>query len=275
MALKFQFFCTRWGQENVPWPEFCKKVKDAGFDGVETTLPADSKALDIILTQLDKTGLKLIGVQWDTGTPDFDEHYQEYAVRLRHAAAGKPVFITSHTGKDHFSFEQNAALIQLASEISAETGTKIIHETHRGKFSFAAHITKNYVEQIPGLRLTLDVSHWFTVAESYLTDQQEALEAAIQRTDHIHARIGYLNGPQVTDPRSSEWSDVVEKHLDIWRRVIALKQKNGIGELTFTTEFGPFPYMQLQPFTGKPLADQWEINEHMLSLLKSTFTKTI
>ena len=258
----------------MPWPEFCKKVRDAGFDGVETTLPAEAKCVDAILNQLDKTGLKLIGVQWDTGTPIFDEHYKEYTQRLGHAAAGKPLFITSHTGKDHFSFEQNMALIKLANEVSDKTGVKIIHETHRGKFSFAAHITKNYLEQMPNLRLTLDVSHWFTVAESYLTDQQEALEAAIQRTDHIHARIGYANGPQVIDPRSAEWNEVVKKHLDIWRRVIDIKQKNGANELTFTTEFGPFPYMQLQPFKGTPLADQWEMNLYMLNLLKSTFIKT-
>ncbi|MDB5117310.1 MAG: Xylose isomerase domain protein barrel, partial [Mucilaginibacter sp.] len=142
--MKLLFFCTRWGQEDLPWTDFCEKVKNAGYDGVETTLPLNDQERAQILAELEKFGLKLIAVQWDTGTSDFYEHIKEYELRLRSAASANPVFITSHTGKDFFSFEQNEQLLKLAQRISMETGTKIIHETHRGKFSFAAHITKEY-----------------------------------------------------------------------------------------------------------------------------------
>ncbi|GAB1483119.1 hypothetical protein MASR2M78_19350 [Treponema sp.] len=50
-------------------------------------------------------------------------------------------------------------------------------------------------------------SRWCTVAESYLEDQKEAVDAALSRTDHIHARVGFPEGPQVGDPAAPEWEE--------------------------------------------------------------------
>jgi hypothetical protein len=192
-------------------------------------------------------------------------------LRLQSAATIKPLFITSHTGKDFFSFEQNEHLLTLAQNIANTTGVKIIHETHRGKFSFAAHITRDYLLKMPWIRLTLDVSHWFAVAESYLADQVDAVELALSHTDHIHARIGYAHGPQVGDPRSPEWKEVVHKHLALWDQVLRMQKDQSAKQFTFTPEFGPPPYMQLQPFTNTPLASQWDINVYMMNLLKERY----
>lgn len=269
--MKLLFFCTRWGQEHQPWNDFCKKVKNAGYDGVETALPLDNEERVHILSALAKYDLELIAVQWDTGTADFTAYAKEYELRLRSAATANPLFITSHTGKDFFSFEQNEQLLNLAQKIGDEKGVKIVHETHRGKFSFAAHITRAYLEKLPWLKLTLDISHWFAVAESYLADQAGAVDLALAHTDHIHARIGYVNGPQVNDPRAPEWEDVVQKHLLLWDKVLDMHKNNGREQLTFTTEFGPFPYMQLLPYTEIPVVSQFKINEYMLNLLKKRY----
>ena len=168
------------------------------------------------------------------------------------------------------TFEQNKKLISLAEDVAKETGVAIIHETHRGKFSFAAHITKQYLQNIPGLRITLDISHWCNTAESLLHDQQEAVDLAISRTDHIHARVGFAQGPQIPDPRDPEWNDALQFHLQCWDKVIELKKSNG-QPVTITPEFGPFPYMMNLPFTKQPVSDQWDINEHMMDLLRERY----
>ncbi len=63
----------------------------------------------------------------------------------------------------------------------------------------------HYMEKIPELRITFDVSHWCNVHESLLEDQPETVDMTLQRVDHIHARIGHPEGPQVNDPRAPEW----------------------------------------------------------------------
>jgi hypothetical protein len=35
----------------------------------------------------------------------------------------------------------------------------------------------------------------------------------------------------------------------------------GFDRITLTPEFGPDGYLHCQPFTGKPVADLWEINQ--------------
>jgi hypothetical protein len=42
-------------------------------------------------------------------------------------------------------------------------------------------------------------------------------------------------------------------------------------DLSITTEFGPYPYMQHIPFTNQPIADQWEINLSMKKFLEEEF----
>lgn len=238
---------------------------------METSLPLNRDETGEILSALNKYSLKLIGQHWDTVTADFDLHVIEYNQRLRAMAATLPLFITSHTGKDFFTIQQNEHLLLLAQQISNETGVTIVHETHRGKFSFAAHITQAYLQKYPNLKLTLDISHWYAVAESYLDDQQEAVNLAIEHTAHIHARIGYAHGPQVSDPRAPEWEAVVAKHLSCWDKVINAHQCKGANSFTITTEFGPYPYMQLLPFSNAPVANQWEVNAYMKDLLKERY----
>ena len=41
--MKISYFCTTWGQKNGSWDAFFKKVKKAGYDGIETSLPPESE----------------------------------------------------------------------------------------------------------------------------------------------------------------------------------------------------------------------------------------
>lgn len=269
--MNIHFFCPRWGQEHTPWPMFLERVKDAGYNGVEASLPIEAKEKESILNELAKQGLQFIGQHWETGNADFDQHYSEFEQRLLSLAAARPLFINSQTGKDYYSLSQNEKLIALADSIAAQANVPIIHETHRGKFSFAAHITQTYLDRLPNLRLTLDISHWFNTAESFLHDQPEAVALAIARTDHIHCRVGYTQGPQIADPRAPEWQDVVYHHLAIWDQVVALHRQNDRSGCTFTPEFGAPPYMFLQPYTRQAVVDQWEVNAYMMAFLRHRY----
>lgn len=269
--MKLLFFCPRWGQEHISWNDFFQKVKAAGYDGIEASLPFDEEAKEEILEGLEKHRLLFIGQHWETVERHFELHCAEYEKRLRHLAAAKPLFINTQTGKDYYSFGQNATLLSLASKVAKETGVPVVHETHRGKFSFAAHITKTYLEQMPHLKLTLDISHWCAVAETLLHDQTETVDLAISRTAHIHARVGHTQGPQITDPRAPESKEALAFHLDCWGKVIALKKNAGEASCTITPEFGAPPYLPLFPYTQQPIVDQWQINVFMMELLRKCY----
>ncbi len=268
-VMKINFYCPRWGCEGIPVTTFCNMVKDAGFEGVEMSLPLDGPEKSEILNAIEGAGLKLIAQHWETSTVDFDAHKTEYRQRLENLATAKPVFINTQTGKDFFSFEQNAELIQIAAEVAAKHDVKIIHETHRGKFSFAAHVVHDFLQRLPDLRLTLDMSHWCCTAESWLDDQPEAMSLAVSRTDHIHSRVGFPEGPQIPDPRVPEWKEALNIHTDFWQQVVDARKKDGWDTFTITTEFGPAPYMTLLPFSRQPITNQWEVNVFMKDHLKS------
>lgn len=265
-----KFFCPRWGSEELDYHSFFQQVKRAGYDGVEMSIPKEVRTKNEILQLLKTFDLEIIAQHWETSTSHFSEHKKEYRERLKNLASIEPLFINSQTGKDFFDFEQNAELFEISREISREYGIKIIHETHRGKFSFAAHLTAEYLRRIPDLRITLDISHWVNVAESWLEDQEAHVALAQTRTDHIHARIGFPEGPQIPDPRAPEWKVAREYHVRWWQGVLDYRKRENRAPLTITPEFGPYPYMILLPYSNKPIANQWEINAFMMSYLKDT-----
>lgn len=266
--MHIEFYCPRWGSEHLSWEDFCQQVKQAGYDGIEYAIAADAsrRELDEVWNTAARQGLKIIPQHYDTYEASFNKHYELYQAWLEKLKPYPAPKINSQTGKDFFSFRQNESLIKAA----AASGLAVVHETHRNKFSFAAHITKAYFEAMPHLAITLDASHWVCVAESYLDDQPEAMQLAIERTEHIHARVGYPEGPQVPDPRLPAWQEALQKHLAWWDKVVERKRKEN-APLTITPEFGPFPYMVPLPATGAPIADQWAVNLHMMQLLKKRY----
>ncbi|HSC55358.1 MAG TPA: hypothetical protein VLC98_17120 [Phnomibacter sp.] len=271
--MSIQFYCPRWGSDNLSWESFCQKATDAGYDGFEVGIACTATEAELheIWNTAEKYKLKIIIQHYDTYVSDYAMHYDLYCAWLNKMQSLPCVKINSQTGKDYFSFEQNSALISAATQISMQTGTPIVHETHRNKFSFAAHVAKTYLEKIPELRITLDASHWVCVAESFLEDQQEAVQLAIDRAEHLHARVGYPCGPQVPDPRVPEWQHALNMHLNWWDKLAERKRKENT-ILTITPEFGPYPYMVYDSITQSPICNQWEVNVYMMELLRKRYS---
>jgi sugar phosphate isomerase/epimerase len=270
--MSIEFFCPRWGSEQLSWDLFGQKVSDVGYNGFEVGISCSATEAELseIWNVAEKYQLKIIVQHYDTYEADFSKHYDQYVAWLNKAKHLPCVKINSQTGKDFFTIAQNTALIEAAMDMGKRAGIQVVHETHRNKFSFAAHITKQYLEKIPDLKITLDASHWVCVAESFLDDQQEAMQLATARSEHLHARVGYPCGPQVPDPRVSEWQHALNIHLDWWDK-IAERKKNENSLLSITPEFGPYPYMVDIPNTTQPVCNQWDVNEYIMHLLKKRY----
>jgi sugar phosphate isomerase/epimerase len=247
------------------------KAKNAGYDGVEANLPTLKDEQAEMFDQLKRNGLIWIGQHFESASSNFEDYYQEFETRLKAIASAKPLFINSQTGKDYFTFDENCKLIELATKISAATGVTILHETHRGKFSFCAATTAQFLKKYPDLIITADFSHWCCVSESYLQDQKESLNMAINRTNHFHARVGYPGGPQVNNPAAPEWKEAIDFHCEWWDAIVNRHLALNKPTLTITCEFGPYPYMPQLPFSQKDVSDLWEVNLFMKSFLEKRY----
>lgn len=247
--------------------DLLERVAEAGFDATELFLPYFDGTPKRTISAHQQRGLGIIGAIATLGdTPE--EHLASLEKHVARAVRFEPLLINSHTGRDIFSFDDNLRLFERALELSERHGVPILHETHRTRPTYSAIDTLEYLEALPELRLTADVSHWMVVHESDLSDQPEALRGLIERSDHIHARVGFEEGPQVADPRAPEWRGHVEHHVDIWKGIAQSHRERGSEYLTVTPEFGPFPYVPTLPFTRQPLVDVWEVNLDMREALQ-------
>ncbi len=179
---------------------------------------------------------------------------------IKSAVAYGPCRINMHTGRDYYPFQDNLRLFQRAAEVAQRAGVPIVHETHRGRALFSAPATAQFLTALPDLRIAADFSHWMVVHESDLCDQPQALALAVSRADHVHARVGFAEGPQVPHPLAPEWGRTLDRHVGLWRQVLAARRAEGLDELIVTPEFGPAPYMPTLPFTAQPVADAWRVN---------------
>ncbi len=270
---KFQLkiMATNWGW-NDSLDAFCAAAKKEGYDGIEMWWPNETKEQKELFAALEKHNLE-IGYLCGSGDKNPATNLESFKNAINAASTQspkKPLYINCHSGKDFFTYEQNKLFIDHTTEASAKTGIKICHETHRGRIMFAAHITRNFIEKNPALRLTLDISHWCNVHESLLEDQTETVAMALERVEHLHARIGHQEGPQVNDPRAPEWESAVKAHFAWWDKVLERKMKAG-ETMTILTEFGPPNYLPTLPYTQQPVADQWAINVYMMQLLRKRY----
>lgn len=261
------FFQTDWGNQ-LPLDEFLKKVIEDGYDGIEVWMPGSDEAKANLKSGLKKYDLKVIFLHGTNRGLPFEKALESYETGLKEVLSWKPVKVNNHTGNDFWSEDENLEFIKIADRLSKESGISVIHETHRGRFSNTLPSAVSMLARFPELKYTLDVSHWMVVHERLLKKDDPNLQKIFPSVQHIHARVGFAEGPQVNNPAAPEWKNELEAHLDIWEEIIRNYKED---VFTITTEFGPPPYLPTIPFTNKPIADQWEANVFIMKAIKERF----
>ncbi|WP_377112430.1 hypothetical protein [Mucilaginibacter litoreus] len=254
---------------------FLEKIRQYAFDGIDTWIPENKKDKVLLFDYLQRHEMPIIAHQHQAHGETFDEFKLSFLKSLKECAEPQPLLINSHTGRDWFTLDQQIQLIDIATNFSVKTGIQVVHETHRGRIGYSPQMSQILFNKRKDYHITADFSHWTCVTESMLNDFGPIVEEAITRTRHVHARIGYENGPQVPDPRAPEWQYAFESFLGWWDRIVAINKATGQPLLTFTTEFGPPPYMPIIPFTKTQTADQFQVNCFMKDFLRKRYTDPI
>ena len=248
-----------------------------GFDGLEANLHHSCLAgLEAIAVRraLEAAELELI-VEVVTGgdyVPDLDrgpaQHLDELEAQLAASRALAPLKVTVIGGSDSWPWEVEQGYWAGALERAQRSVLAVSFETHRSRCLGNPWGIARSLAAFPSLRLTADLSHWCVVAERLMTPELAPIQAMADRVDHIHARVSWAQGPQVSHPFAPEHREALEAHGDCWDLFAEWARQRGHGPLTFTPEFGPDGYLPTLPFTNQPVADLEAINQAMATWLR-------
>lgn len=266
--MQLRFFKSKWERPDWSLPQFLKASRDAGFDGVELALFLHEEDPVEIGKRVADEGMSVIAQVVTAGNSQ-QVRMEALEKQFDMAEKARALHVSGHIGLDFAAPAENLALVSTGRTRALAGGLGFSVETHRGRMCFSTVDARQYLELDPELRLTADFSHWTCVSESDLSNQSAFMDRVIDTVDHIHARVGFDQGPQVPDPFAAEYKPWLDRFTSWWQRIIDTRTARGCGLTSITPEFGPVPYAWKRPGDESPFLDPWELNTRMLSYLKN------
>jgi sugar phosphate isomerase/epimerase len=225
-------------------------LKSLGYEGIETPL-GNAQADPDFMPRLRDHSMRYIGMAF-TGGNNAAEHFDSMRQQVDALVKLGASQVTIHSARDAFSLREAESFYAKATEYEKGLPIVVGHETHRGRAFYNPWTTRDLLAKFPSIKLCIDYSHWVCVAERLLDDCGDILATCAQRCVHLHARVGFEQGPQVPDPSAPEYATHLAAHEKWWKQIFAAR---GNAELTCTPEFGPPGYMHTLPHTNVPVAN--------------------
>lgn len=267
--MQLQLFKTLWGFGGTSIDEAVQQLLAAGMQGIEGAAPAEREAQNHWAALFDASSIAYIAEITTAGSyvperhASLQQHLDSLERQLNNSANLKPRLVTCLGGCDAWPEALSIEFFTRAIELADQYQLPISFETHRSRCLFNPWVTQRIVEQLPQIRLTVDFSHWCVVCERLMDTELDVIHAIADNVQHIHARIGYEQGPQVPDPRAPEYEYALRAHQGWWEIIWQSQIKRQFDISSMTPEFGPDGYLHQAPFSQLPVADLWELNQWM------------
>ena len=267
--MQLELFKTLWGFNGTSIEEAITQLLAANMHGLEGPAPDDISQQNKMLELLTHNNLSYIAEITTAGSyvpvrhATLQDHLESLEIKLQHSAALNPRFVTCLGGCDAWTEDQSLDFFIQAIKLAENYNLDISFETHRSRSLFNPWVTQRIVEQLPDIKLTVDFSHWCVVCERLMDTELDVIHAIADNIKHIHARVGYEQGPQVPDPRAPEYEYALRAHQTWWKIIWQSQIQRGFKFSTMTPEFGPDGYLHVQPFSKQPVANLWELNQWM------------
>lgn len=207
--MELQLFKTLWGHAGS-LAVAAEQAVEAGFFGLEGNADLPHARRDELLAVLQLNRLDYIQEIVTAGgyvprrQATVEEHIADVYRQLQLGRALEPRWVTIIGGCDAWSLEQSVRFFGETQELAARMGIACSFETHRSRSLFNPWTTLAILERLPDLRLTCDFSHWVVVMERQLDEEWDVVREVARHAHHIHARVGYAQGPQVPHPAAPE-----------------------------------------------------------------------
>jgi sugar phosphate isomerase/epimerase len=206
--MELLILCPQWGHEHLSPEVFLSRVKEAGFDGVDTWMPEEKEERKKFIQLLKQYKLAIVSHQHQAKGDDIKTFCKSFEYYLNVSLECEPLSINSHSGRDYFTMDEQLQVLDTAFNFSVKNNIQINHETHRGRLFFSPGNAEVLFNARPEVSITADLSHWVCVSENLnLTGFEKTVDKAIQCAAHIHGRVGFEEGPQITDPRLPAWKN--------------------------------------------------------------------
>lgn len=261
-------FRHTWGIEES-WNTVFPRIAALDYAGIEAPL-LHLERYDPDGALLNAHGFRCIPMIFTEGNT-VAEHVASFEQQFVGSLSYSPLLINCHSGFDGWSEDDSSRYFEAVLRIEAEHGVPVAHETHRGRIFFHPWITKRLLDRFDTLKLCCDFSHWVCVCERLIDDQLPIIRQCAQRALHVHARVGYAEGPQVPDPRAPEYEAALLAHERWWDLVWDDQAARCLPASTLTPEFGPPPYLHTMPHTNGAVADLWDICNWQAERQKTRF----
>jgi hypothetical protein len=257
------------------WTQHVQRWREVGYEAVEVSLrhvPDRAQFLRF---------LKEVSFRWiaQVFTRDFTpggsvrEHLISLREQMEECLVYEPLFFNAHSGADTWRAAEAEDFYAQTLDLEKEVGLPVAHETHRTRYFATPWQTRHILQQFPALRITCDLSHWVCVCERLLPDLGETIALAARHCHHLHARVGYAEGPQVPDPAAAEYAAELAAHEAWWEQIWQSQRERGFTHSTLTPEFGPSPYLHTLPHTSMPVADLAAVCDWMARRQRERFAR--
>ncbi len=276
--MELHLYRTLWGATG-DIDAIAAEAAAAGFHGLEGQVPETEAARRQLRDALQRHGLSYIAEVTTAGSyvparrASVDDHLISLAQRLAWARELGPEFITCIGGCDAWPFTASLRFFREAMALADRDDITISFETHRARSLFNPWITLDFARAMPQMRFTFDFSHWCVVCERLLDSELDILALLAPQAHHVHARVGYDQGPQVPHPGAPEYAEALRAHQHWWEMLWSAMAQRGRQVMTMTPEFGPDGYLHEIPFSRIPVGDLWEINRWMADSERAHFER--
>lgn len=266
--MELKLFRTLWGYAGDQAQAVAESAA-AGFDGIEGQAPRDPAKRAALDEALATHRLDYIAEITTAGSyvPDRhaspEAHLETLAQGLENCRELHPLRVNCIGGCDAWPEAMSRDFFRKAMTLADREGLTIAFETHRSRSLFNPWVTQRLAAELPELRLTTDFSHWCVVCERLMDTELEVIEAIAPQVVHIHARVGYDQGPQVPHPAAPAYAGALAAHQRWWELIWRVQLAAGWQHTSMTPEFGPDGYLHHIPFSEEPVGDLWQINNWM------------
>ena len=204
-----------WSVGPAPGEDLFAAAVEAGYEGLQVFLPDQAEAAR-------KAGLRHVSAISPARTGEDAEGLLAMWAGVDDESRADS--LTLHLGTGFETRDQALALVESVLKASDRHGVPVLVETHRATLTQDPARTLELLDTFPELRLTADLSHWYTGVELVYGDldaKLEALQPMFDRCLMVHGRISDPGCIQVAVDGRDDPAAHVEHFRRMWSSVLA------------------------------------------------------